>query len=96
MASRRKTQKKSTPQTTKRAPSACLAVARKGIHTSHDFADYMSGLMSDVVEGSVTPQVANAACNAGGKLLRVVELQHKYGAHPRRKDAVLQLSSNRV
>ncbi len=39
----------------------------------------MSALMSDVIEGAVAAQVANAACNAGGKLLKVVEMQHKYG-----------------
>lgn len=39
----------------------------------------MSALMSDVIEGNVTPQVANATVNAGGKLLKVVELQLKYG-----------------
>lgn len=40
----------------------------------------MSALMSDVIEGSITPQVANATVNAGGKLLKVVELQLKYGS----------------
>lgn len=35
----------------------------------------MSCLMADVVHGRVTPQVANAAVNAGGKLLKVVEMQ---------------------
>ena len=39
----------------------------------------MSGLMSDLIDGRVTPQVGNAVCNAGGKLLKVVEMQHKYG-----------------
>jgi|TARA_R100001086_G_scaffold213167_1_gene129116 hypothetical protein len=39
----------------------------------------MSGLMSDLVEGRVTPQVGNAVCNAGGKLLKIVEMNHKYG-----------------
>lgn len=39
----------------------------------------MSGLMSDLVEGRVTPQVGNAACNAGGKLLKAVEMRYKYG-----------------
>lgn len=38
----------------------------------------MSALMSDVLEGTVTPQVANAACNAGGKLLKIVEMEYKY------------------
>lgn len=39
----------------------------------------MSDLISDVIEGNMTPQVANAAVNAGGKLLKVVEMQYKYG-----------------
>lgn len=39
----------------------------------------MSALMSDLIEGNVTPQVGNATVNAGGKLLKVVELQLKYG-----------------
>lgn len=39
----------------------------------------MSALMSDVIEGTVTPAVANAAINAGGKMLKSVELQMRYG-----------------
>lgn len=34
--------------------------------------------MSDVIEGRVSAQTANAACNAGGKLLKVVDMQIKY------------------
>ena len=41
----------------------------------------MSALMSDVIEGAITPQVANATVNAGGKLLKVVELTLKYGSN---------------
>ena len=54
-------------------------VAKGGIRTGSDFANLMSSLMSDVIEGKVSPQVANATVNAGGKLLKVVELQLKYG-----------------
>jgi hypothetical protein len=39
----------------------------------------MSALMSDLIEGNVAPQVGNAACNAGGKMLKAVEMQYKYG-----------------
>ena len=39
----------------------------------------MSCLISDLVEGSITPQIGNAVVNAGGKLLKVVEMQLKYG-----------------
>ena len=35
--------------------------------------------MADVIEGNVSPGVANAACNAGGKLIKVVDMQIKYG-----------------
>lgn len=56
-----------------------LKVAEKGVKTGHDFANLMSALMSDLIDGRVTPAVGNAACNAGGKLLKVVEMQYKYG-----------------
>lgn len=39
----------------------------------------MSALMSDLIEGKITPGVGNAACNAGGKLLKMVEMEAKYG-----------------
>jgi len=39
----------------------------------------MSNLMSDLLAERVTPRVGTAVCNAGGKLLKVTELQFKYG-----------------
>jgi hypothetical protein len=63
----------------KQRPAVSLGIAEKGIVTGHDFAGFMSALMSDLVGGSVSPMVGNAACNAGGKLLKVVEMQMKYG-----------------
>jgi hypothetical protein len=60
--------------------SRSAAIAREGIRTGDDFANLMSALMSDVIEGSLTPIVANATVNAGGKLLKVVEMQYKYGS----------------
>jgi hypothetical protein len=69
---------KGVPQTAHDARS--IAVARKGIKTGQDFGNFMSSLMSDLIEGKIPPQVANAACNAGGKLLKVVEMQYKYGS----------------
>lgn len=80
--------KKGVPQEQPR----CLSIATKGIQTAGEFASMMSALMSDVIEGNVTPQVSNAAVNAGGKLLKVVEMQLKYGTtidgSPRRLDLV--------
>ncbi len=35
--------------------------------------------MSDLIDGRINANVGNAAVNAGGKLLKVVELRLKYG-----------------
>ena len=51
----------------------------------------MSALMSDVVEGRISPAVSNAACNAGGKLLKVVEMQYRYGAKANEQRPVFRL-----
>lgn len=39
----------------------------------------MTALMADTVTGRVQPQTANATCNVAGKIIRMVEMQHKYG-----------------
>lgn len=56
-----------------------LVLAEEGVRTGKQFAGLMSALMSDVIAGRITPSVGNAACNAGGKLLKVVEMQMRYG-----------------
>ena len=56
-----------------------LPIAKRGVSTAQDFANLMSSLMSDLIEGRIGPDIANAVCNAGGKMLKVVEMQHKYG-----------------
>jgi hypothetical protein len=47
----------------------------------------MSALMSDLIEGKITPSVGNAAVNAGGKLLKITEMQLKYGTTHKQKQA---------
>ena len=59
-----------------------LAIGEKGVDTAKDFASLMSAVMSDVLDGRLSPQIANAVVNAGGKLLKVVEMQHKYASAP--------------
>lgn len=62
-----------------------LGVSRRGVRTGEDFANFMSALMSDAIEGSLEPKVINAACKAGGMLLKVVEMQYRFGpgeTHP--------------
>lgn len=57
--------------------SAQLADA--GIATGADFSRVMAALLADTVSGRIEPNRANAACNVAGKLIRMVEMQHKYG-----------------
>jgi len=76
-----------------RPPARSLAIAERGIATSRNFKDFMSALMTDIVSGSVTPSVGNAACNAGGKLLKVVELEQKYGVTGRGQGKYIALTS---
>ncbi len=70
---------KNPSRTSQSSEPASLRIAERGIKTGFDFADLMSTLMSDIISGRVTPAVGNAACNAGGKLLKIVEMQYKYG-----------------
>ena len=66
------------PNETNRKPRS-LPLATNGVRTGTEFKNLMSAIMTDVIEGTMTPVVANAAVNAGGKLLKMVELQLKYG-----------------
>jgi hypothetical protein len=50
------------------------------VTTARDFSNLMSALMSDIIEGNVSPEIANAVCNAGGKMLIVVRMEHKYAS----------------
>jgi len=49
--------------------------------------------MSDVIDGSISPGVLNAAVNAGGKLLKVVEMQYRYGTEKPAREKVLVLAA---
>jgi hypothetical protein len=60
-------------------PSA-LPIARKGIRSANDFTLLMSALFADVLEGTVTTDVANSMSRIGNNLLKAVEMQHKYGS----------------
>ena len=79
MGYRSKEVRRSSESDKQARPARCHGIAVKGIKTSLDFSAFMSALMSDVISGAVSPGVGNAACNAGGKLLKVVELQMRYG-----------------
>lgn len=52
----------------------------------------MSALIADLTDGRITPQVGNAICNASGKLLKVAEMQYKYGTKQGERETTLMLA----
>lgn len=57
----------------------CLPIAAKGIKSSGDVKSLMAAIIPDILEGTVNVQTAGAVCNAAGKLIKMVELELKYG-----------------
>ena len=59
--------------------SRAYKIAKVGINSSQEFTALFSGLMADLAEEKITASIANAMCNAGGKVLKMVELEIRYG-----------------
>lgn len=57
----------------------CLPILEDGISTGEDFCRAMGALMGDLASHRLKESVGNAICNAGGKMLKAVELNIKYG-----------------
>lgn len=68
------------------------SLGAKGIHTSRDFTNLMGAIMSDVLDGSLKPEMANAVVNAGGKMLKCVEMSIKHGTKTGDNEKVLMLT----
>jgi hypothetical protein len=64
-----------------KASPRSLAIANRGVRTSHDLANLTSALMSDMIEGALTPKEGNAVCNAVGRLLRTVASSTNHRTH---------------
>jgi hypothetical protein len=58
-------------------PSTSVSLAQRGVQSSEDFRNIMCALMTDVIQGDVSPDVVNAACNAGRGLLRMVDMEYR-------------------
>jgi hypothetical protein len=78
-----------------RTDARSLRLAKGQIKTGQEFANLMTALMSDLIEEKVTPRIGNAVCNAGGKLLKVVELQYKHGKQMPGGDRTLYLTGDK-
>ena len=60
-------------------PARSLAIARNGLSTGTDTINMLTATITDVLEEAITTNQANVVVNAIGKVLKVVELQFKYG-----------------
>lgn len=56
-----------------------LAIAQGGLRTGFDTINMLTATITDVLEESITTSQASVVVNAIGKVLKVVELQFKYG-----------------
>lgn len=65
----------------KEATSAKM-LAETGVSDSRKCANVLGAIALDVLQERITPQTGNTACNAIGKLLKVKELEIKYGLSP--------------
>ena len=59
-------------------PTSVEIAKSGGIVDSRQFSRVMSALVVDVLTKQVHPSVANAACNAAGKQLKVVEMRYRF------------------
>ena len=54
-------------------------VVTKGIRTSRDLVEALTCVFAEVVTGEMSPEVANTLCKSADRLIRVVELEQRYG-----------------
>lgn len=66
-------------QVEQQASPKCAAIAEAGITNSQQTIAYLSALIADASSGRVTTGLVHGTCNAIGKMLRVVEMEVRYG-----------------
>lgn len=60
-------------------PRSMQLVATEGLSDSRKCANVLGAITLDVLSSRIPPQVGNTACNAIGKLLKLKEMEIKYG-----------------
>ena len=71
---------------------AALKIAASGVKNSREFIALFSALIADTLSHAVTPHEANACCNAGGKMIKMVELEERHGRQTKNRPRALQLA----
>lgn len=84
-----KTQNTELPVVQQQQPK-CVAIAEAGVRNSQQMMRYLSALIADGSAGRVTTGMMHGACNAVGKLLRVAEMEARYGTAGANQERVLE------
>jgi hypothetical protein len=56
-----------------------LEIAPETLHSGTGMARFMAIVAVGAIQGSISPGAANSSCSAIGKILRILELRHKFG-----------------
>lgn len=59
--------------------AARLAGSDRPLESASEYARLLELTLRDLLTGQMTPQAANAAGNLTGKVIRLAELQYRYG-----------------
>lgn len=70
-------------------------IAARGIHTSDDYCNMMSAMMSDLVAGAMSPQIARAVVGAGNSLIRMTRTQLEFGRNNDGTSVPIRLTGQR-
>jgi hypothetical protein len=60
-------------------PRSMHLIMTEGLSDSRRCANVLGAITLDVLSSRIAPQVGNTACNAIGKLLKLKEMEIKYG-----------------
>lgn len=70
-------------------------ISGRSIETASDVVEHMSAVINDLEDGLLQPQIGNAVCNAMSKLLKVVDMQYRYGLNGRSRLLLVESNGER-
>jgi hypothetical protein len=71
--------KKSETSTEQPSPRSIHLIADGDVKDAQHFAKVLSALMSDALMNAIPPSQGNVVCKAAGLIIKVTEMQLKYG-----------------
>jgi hypothetical protein len=75
----RKSVKPTTTVKQTEEPRSLVLLVGEGLSDSRKCANVLGAITLDVLSQRITPQMGNTACNAIGKVMKVKEMEIRYG-----------------